>query len=203
MAGVPGSVHDLVRFRSTLTELEELVASKPNEPMKILADKGYIGFTDSQILQLMAPYKKPRNGILSQAQLAANKKLSSARVIIENYFGRLSNRFLIMVRRWGFEEQFYPAIFKTCCALANYNILAGEGGSLRMQEGDEYGAMLTRICTKGKKAVEDARERMERRRSKRAVVRETQKRVDPEAVIDPEEDEQRVFAVYSETSGEE
>jgi hypothetical protein len=68
-----------------------------------------------------------------------------------------------MVRRSGFEGQFYPAIFKICCALANYDILAGEGGSLRMQEGDEYGVMLTRICTKGKKAVEDARERMKRR----------------------------------------
>jgi hypothetical protein len=42
-----------------------------------------------------------------------------------------------MVHRWGFDEQFYPAMFKICCALANYDILAGEGGSLSMQEGDE------------------------------------------------------------------
>jgi hypothetical protein len=55
VAGVSGSVHDLALFRSTVTELEELVASKRNEPTKILADKGYIGFTDSQILQLMTP----------------------------------------------------------------------------------------------------------------------------------------------------
>jgi hypothetical protein len=87
--------------------------------------------------------------------------------------------------------------------LANYDILAGESGSLRMQEGDEYGVMLTRICTKGKKAVEDARERMKRRRSKRAVVREAQESIDREAVIDPEEDEQRVFAAYSGTSRQE
>jgi hypothetical protein len=158
VAGVPGSVYDLALFRSTVTELEELVVSKPNEPIKIFADKGYIGFTDSQILQLMTPYQKPRNAVVIQAQLAANEKLGSARVIIKDYFGRLSNRFLIMVHRWGFEEQFYSAIFKICCALANYDILAGESGSLRMQEGDEYGVMLTRICTKGKKAVEDARE---------------------------------------------
>jgi hypothetical protein len=63
--------------------------------------------------------------------------------------------------------------------------------------------MLTRICTKGKKAVEDAREMMKKRRSKRAAVSEAQERIDREAVIDPEEDEQRVFATYSETSGEE
>jgi hypothetical protein len=139
VAGVPGSIHDLALFRSTVTELEELMASKPNESTEILADNGYIGFTDSQILHLMTPYKKPRNGVLSQAQLAANKKLDSVRVMFENYFGQLSNRFLIMVCRWGFEEQFYPAISKICCALANYDILVGEGGSLRMQEGDEYG----------------------------------------------------------------
>jgi hypothetical protein len=134
VAGVPESVHDLALFRSTITELEELVASKPNESTKILADKGYIGLTDSQILQLMTPSKKPRNDVLSQAQLAANKKWGSGRVIIENYFGRLSNRFLIMGRRYGFEEQFYPALFKICCVLTNYDILALEGGSLRMQE---------------------------------------------------------------------
>jgi hypothetical protein len=163
VAGLPGSVRDLMLLRLTVTELEELVASKPNEPTKILADNGYTGFTDSQILQSMTLYKKPRNGVLSQAQLAVNTKLGSARVIIENYFGRFSNRFLIMVRRWGFEDQFYSAIFKICCALANSDILAGEGESLRMQEGDEYGVILTRICTKGKRAVEDARERMKRR----------------------------------------
>jgi hypothetical protein len=192
VAGVPGSVHDLALFRSTVTELEvleELVASKPNEPTKILADEGYIGFTYSQILQFMTPYKKPRNGVLSQPQLATNKKLGGARVIIESYFGRLSNRFLIIVRKWGFQEQFYPVILKICCALANYDILGGEGGSLRMQERDEYEVMLTRICTKGKKAIEDARERMKRRRSKRAAAREARERIDRDAIIDPEEDE--------------
>jgi hypothetical protein len=66
LAGVPGSVHDLALFRSTVTELAELVVSKPNEPTKDFADNGYIRFTDSQILQLMTPYKKPRNDVLSQ-----------------------------------------------------------------------------------------------------------------------------------------
>jgi hypothetical protein len=44
---------------------------------------------------------------------------------------------------------------------------------------------------------------MKTRRSKRARVRKAQERIDFEAVIDPEEDEQRVFTAYSETSGEE
>jgi hypothetical protein len=72
-----------------------------------------------------------------------------------------------------------------------------------MQEGNEYGVMLTRICTKGKKAVSDAREGMKRRRSKRAAVREAQEKIDRAAVIDREEDEKMVFAACSETSGDE
>jgi hypothetical protein len=40
VAGVPGSVHDLALFRSTVTELEELAVSKPNERIKIPADNG-------------------------------------------------------------------------------------------------------------------------------------------------------------------
>jgi hypothetical protein len=63
--------------------------------------------------------------------------------------------------------------------------------------------ILTRICTKGKKIVEDARETTKRTRSKRAAVKEAQERIDREAVIDPEKDEQKVFAADSETSREE
>jgi hypothetical protein len=62
-----------------------------------------------------------------------------------------------MVRRWRFEEQFCPDIFKIYCALANYDIFAGEGGS--HDAGDKYGVMLMRICTKRKKAIEAAPER--------------------------------------------
>jgi hypothetical protein len=44
---------------------------------------------------------------------------------------------------------------------------------------------------------------MKRKRSKRRAVREAQESIDREAFIDPEEDEQRVFAAYSGTSQQE
>jgi hypothetical protein len=30
-----------------------------------------------------------------------------------------------MVRRWGFEDEYCPTIFETCCALVNFDIQLG------------------------------------------------------------------------------
>jgi hypothetical protein len=52
-AGVEGSVHDFEVFRRTLNDLYRLLEDHPNEPTKILADKGYIGFNDSPLVKLV------------------------------------------------------------------------------------------------------------------------------------------------------
>jgi hypothetical protein len=147
-AGVEGSVHDLEVFRRTLNNLYRLLEDHPNEPTKIRADKGYIGFNDSPLIKLVTLHKKPPHGFLSDAQVRSNQRRSSARVVVENYFGRLATRFHIMMRRWGFNDAFYPTVFGVCHALANYDIVLG-GGALQSAEGDQHGAILARICTKG------------------------------------------------------
>jgi hypothetical protein len=106
-----------------------------------------------------------------------------------------------MVRRWEFDDAFYPIVFKICCALANYDILLG-GGALQSAEEDQYRAMLTRICAKGRDAVLNARERMQGRRAHRRSVREAQARADREEAHEPEEDEQRVIAAFGHPQGE-
>jgi hypothetical protein len=106
-----------------------------------------------------------------------------------------------MVRRWGFDDAFYPIVFGICCALANYDILLG-GGALQSAEGDQYRAMLTRICTKGRDVVLKARERMQRRRAHRRSVREAQVRADREEARDRQEGEQRVIAAFGHSEGD-
>jgi hypothetical protein len=86
-AGLDGSVHDLDVFRRTLNDLYRLLEDHPNEPTKILADKGYIDFNDSPLVKLVAPHKKPPHGFLSDAQVRSDQRLSSARVVAENHFG--------------------------------------------------------------------------------------------------------------------
>jgi hypothetical protein len=106
-----------------------------------------------------------------------------------------------MVRRWGFDDALYPIVFGICCALANYDILLG-GGTLQSAEGDQYGAMLTRICTKGRDALLNARERMQRRRAHEQSVKEAQARAGREEAHDREEDEQRAIAEFGHPEGE-
>jgi hypothetical protein len=86
-ARVEGSVHDLDVFRRTLNDLYRLLEDHPNEPTKILVDKGYIGFNDSPLVKVVTPHKRPLHGFLSDAQLRSSQQLSSIGVVVENYFG--------------------------------------------------------------------------------------------------------------------
>jgi hypothetical protein len=106
-----------------------------------------------------------------------------------------------MVRRWGFDDAVYPIVFGIYCALANSDILLG-GGALQSTEGDQYEAMMTQICIKGRDALLNARERMQRRQAHRRSVREAQARADREEAHDREEDEQRVVAAFGRLEGE-
>jgi hypothetical protein len=60
------------------------VTSKPGEPTKILADKGYISFRES-LLQLVTPHKKPADGTLRPREARENYDLASVRVVVENF----------------------------------------------------------------------------------------------------------------------
>jgi hypothetical protein len=66
-------VHDLKVFRRTLNDLYRLLEDRPNEPTKILADKGSIGFNNSPLVQLVTPHKKPPHGFHNDAQVRSNQ----------------------------------------------------------------------------------------------------------------------------------
>jgi hypothetical protein len=108
VAGVPGAVHDMKLFRDNLGSVEERVDKHTGEPCQILADKGYIGEIRSEKVNLVTPHKVPARGYRSQPQLRMNTTIAQSRVVIENYFGRPSTKFDILVRRWSFDEELYP-----------------------------------------------------------------------------------------------
>jgi len=51
----------------------------------ILADKGYQG--SAEFLRTIIPKRKPANGLLTRGGEEKNRKISSDRVLVENYLG--------------------------------------------------------------------------------------------------------------------
>jgi hypothetical protein len=204
VAGEPGATHDLTLFRKHEEDLALLVRSRcgAREPTRILADKGYIGF-QGETLQLVTPHKQPRQGNLTKEQRNHNTHVAKSRVVVENFFGRLSVKFHIMVRRWGLDDDFYPVVFEICCALVNFDILAGYGGPLRGEDGEQYGLILTHECEKGKLEAAKAAERVRRRRAKRLAIREEQARLDRVEGQLVEEDEIRARVAFGDPQSDE
>jgi hypothetical protein len=121
-AAVPGFQHDLSLLRQTLPDIEWLILAHPGQPCGVLADKGFLGNIESRVVRPVPPYKQFPNFFLNPDQVRDNNPISHHRVAIENFFGRLSGKFRIVVRHWEFLEELYPKIFKTCCALVNFDI---------------------------------------------------------------------------------
>ncbi|KAF0774831.1 hypothetical protein AaE_001469 [Aphanomyces astaci] len=98
----PGLVSDLTMFRSrldqhtqalakddyddTINDNGELFREHPTS-WAVLVDKGYIGLAASA--RAIHPKKKPVSGTLDRFDMDRNKEVSSDRVVVENFFGRV------------------------------------------------------------------------------------------------------------------
>jgi DDE superfamily endonuclease len=100
----PGAHHDFVIFQESVsfyrTFLEKELGDEhlPDpEPLQanwaLLADKGYIGA--NEFVRALIPRKALPGRSLGEADNLSNRRLSSARVICENYYGRLKGLFRI------------------------------------------------------------------------------------------------------------
>ncbi|KAE9324764.1 hypothetical protein PF008_g17032 [Phytophthora fragariae] len=106
------------------------ISDKYPDQWAILADKGYQGMAN--YLRCIHP-KKGKN--LTRAELVNNDKISSDRVLVENYFGRLNMLWRVTADKFRWSEALYDDVFRLCVALTNYNISINP---LRDQNGDWY-----------------------------------------------------------------
>ncbi|XP_025161498.1 putative nuclease HARBI1 [Harpegnathos saltator] len=107
--GYPGSVHDARVFKNSpiCNDLHELCGNN-----YLLGNSAY-----PCLKQLIVPYRD--NGHLTRAQRTFNQKLSSCRVIIENAFGCLKQRFRQL---YHFKLRDIPqmtCVIHACCVLHN------------------------------------------------------------------------------------
>nr|CCA15790.1 AlNc14C15G1693 [Albugo laibachii Nc14] len=127
-----GNVADIQIFQRNLefhqkmrVKTEYDLAIEDRGPMKVqfshewtlLVDKGYQGLA----LQLRAihPTRPPPRRRLSVDEERENDRISSDRVIVENYFGRLSTLWRICSERYRWGQDLYDEIFQAC---ADYSL---------------------------------------------------------------------------------
>lgn len=170
----PGSVSDFDIFRKMLTfheaqlvkPADDLEVEDPepgHETWALLCDKGYQGI--KEICRAIHPKKKPANGILSIAEEQENKSISSDRILVENYFGRMVCLWNILSTKWKWNESNYDKFFKICLALTNYHIRMYK---LHVRDSKHYCRVKNRLYSIGEDIVAKRRRTQAKYRAKRA-----------------------------------
>ena len=122
MVGWPGSVHDArvlvnsqlyhrIQNKELLTTSSRTLLGKDIRPF-LVGDSAYPLST-----WLMKPF--PHNSALSDRQKTFNYRLSRARIVVENAFGRLKARWRRLTKQNDMEVSHVPQIVTACCILHN------------------------------------------------------------------------------------
>jgi hypothetical protein len=155
-SGFPGSIYDFHLFNENSGDVEKYFKEYPTiESPVMLADKGYIGQVQSGSITCLTPKKKPKNSLLGNSDRRNNRNISGQRVIIENYFGRLKQKFHIMSLRFRTERDDFNVYFETCCALTNFEI-SSCNAPLRKDGSVFYRQLLCNMQRKGEDAIKKA-----------------------------------------------
>ncbi|XP_070551692.1 uncharacterized protein [Ptychodera flava] len=119
--GWAGSVHDARAFaNSSIFRKLQHSSFFPNMtpfsgvdvPLVLLGDPAY-----PLLPNLMKPFYD--SGRLTSQQNQFNKRLSSARMVIENAFGRLKGRWRCLLKRNDCKLDIMPTVISACCVLHN------------------------------------------------------------------------------------
>lgn len=171
---VPAAVSDIEIFKRnirthrqlTLKDDDEKSIADPdsleNDAWAILFDKGYVGC--QQLVRAFIPKKKPIRGSLSTTDKIRNGLLSSDRVIVENWFGRLVSLWGIMFKQYRWSEGNYDTFFALCLCLTNFHILLHP---LRHKDGDMAEVYAKKIFSLGTEKAEQHRGRLQKYRRNR------------------------------------
>lgn len=114
----PGSVHDATVFKDSslyknnnkLIPKHSIHINNKEIPLMIAGDPAY---------PLLPWLIKGYTGSLTPEQESFNTYLSSARICIENAFGRLKGRWRCLLKRCDINYKFMPQVISACCVLHN------------------------------------------------------------------------------------
>jgi hypothetical protein len=110
---VEGSIHD-----KRLAEQAPLIQIN----QKIIADLGFMGL-QKVVKNLVIPHKKPKGGMLTEAQKTENQLLSKERVVIEHIFASVKILRIVKDVCRCKKEGFRHLVFQIACGLHNFRLL--------------------------------------------------------------------------------
>lgn len=145
-----------------LPDLAPMRVEYPNH-WPLLADKGYQGIHNT--VRGITPMKKPPGSHLSPADMEANDNISSDRVIVENFFGRLKTLWSVTGSCYKWDRAIYDMLFECCVAFTNVHI---GFNPLRPDDSNEYRRYMRRVKHIAKKAAEKRAASQKRYKAKRA-----------------------------------
>lgn len=128
--GKPGPMSDIEICRQTLSKFE----TNPT----FSADKAYIGEP-----QITTPYKKPKNGDLTESQVKENKALSSNRIFVEHLI-RVVKVFKVVQERFRLHKSRYKSVLLTVCGLVRLRI---SSLILEIIESSQFGEVIDVIMS--------------------------------------------------------
>lgn len=106
--GIQAGVHDKAVFDSSLEDFnQKVIQFHADKPGKILGDKGY----QDQASDILVTPIKGDIFSLSDDELEFNQNIGRKRVIIENFFGRLKNRYQITKDAFRGNHSIYSSFF--------------------------------------------------------------------------------------------
>ena len=112
------------RFQKSLGEEdyedEYLLSNEYPSHWAGLMDKGYQ--SASEALRAITPKKKPHLGIICRDDDVFNKNLSSDRILVENFFGRLCQLWSVLSTKFVWSETMYDTIFSLGIFFTNFHI---------------------------------------------------------------------------------
>ncbi|EGZ24543.1 hypothetical protein PHYSODRAFT_325652 [Phytophthora sojae] len=114
------------------------------EMWAVLVDKGYQG--SGRVLRTIQPKKKPRGGTLDRVDLARNKAVSSDRVLVENFFGRMCMLWKATYATFKWNENRFDCVARLCTALTNFHVGLMP---LRARDSEHYDMVLAKYQSMG------------------------------------------------------
>ncbi len=132
--------------KDDIFEDEYILSDEYPNHWAVLVDKGYQGAAEE--IRAIVPKKKTIRGFSSREDEIFNRKLSSDRIIVENYFGRLGKLLGILGTKFRWSESLFDTIFAIGIALTNYHVTMHK---LRDLDGSWYTRTVTDWYKSGRK----------------------------------------------------